>query len=1150
MAWRPGLSVLAVLLKSEVFAASLVNSTSSFSNTTSSVATSSNSTSSTSHGVGAFILQGLGSSQTSTTSESSSSVQSSESTSSSSLSSSVSSTSSASRVSSSPSSDGTSLTSSLHGANTSATAHHASGTIHNLAQITPPPNATTSAGNGTGVLVTQYAPFSYLNGSLTFEPVVWTGNDPNLARAESCWSAITSQQLESSSFYDASVANRTWPITESSTVYNGTYTYTTVIYPTDASTYRLCDGSPRADIKPATQALTTVSSGYPSTFLFNVTATPTTSLSPPCGTPNTGELCYDWFRYGNLTGDYNGHESNDARLLHHECGYPSHFAPNSFNATSWPCLIAGGPVQLYYFPVDTGNQSSCSNRTAISSGSPTTPAPTVVTDGLTLTSGFVYVSFQTLYAQYDGFSYGPGTGYKDLIMTLASSQVSTNCGNGDVRSATAGTQINFADFNYPIPASAYSCAHPCEASCVDATCTPQACSTIWDNFNPVMAIPTPVLDLQEAWKTCSFADENGVNWLFDPPIALTAAANEVKPSLPGGGGSSPASPTPAPGQGQSSQPAESQPSAGEVTVPSPKPTPTSPAAQQTSRPAAPESDNLPSTNGNQQPSPSKNDNPPQSNNAGGSPAPSPSNGGNGQSPSNQNSPTNPNSPGSQNTPAQSSPAPQNSPSNQNSPAPQNSQGSQESPAPQNSPGAQNSPSNQNPPQDTPSTNNQGSPSNQQSNPNGQNSPSNQQNSPAGSNNNNNQPAPSIAQVTAGSNTIQATQLPGNSVVVAGTTLAPGEAATISGVAVSADPSGAGVVVGSQTAAFAPAAAQNNNNEGVFAAGDMTITAANVPGATGAVVVAGKTLSQGGSAAVVNGQMISQGSAGPVVIDGGNTQALNRVGGEGSNVFAAGSVTVTASPGVSNAMVIDGTTLSPGGSAAVINGQTISQGSSGLVAFNGDTTQTLNAISNPNPSVFRAGSLTLTASPATGTDNAMVVDGTTLSPGGSAAVINGQTISADISGGLVAIGASGTSTLSPATSAGDGDAQTLAFGSLTITASAVPGQSGAFVVDGTTLSPGGSGVAVGDGMAVSDASGTLVGVGRSTTAALSTVVGSSSSSSRTTAATTGGSSSGSSSGSAASSTATSAATAAGKVVGHGRSLGAVVLGCICVCMMMI
>lgn len=114
---------------------------------------------------------------------------------------------------------------------------------------------------------------------------------------------------------------------------------------------------------------------------------------------------------------------------------------------------------------------------------------------------------------------------------------------------------------------------------------------------------------------------------------------------------------------------------------------------------------------------------------------------------------------------------------------------------------------------------------------------------------------------------------------------------------------------------------------------------------------------------------------------------------------------------------------------------------------------------------------------------MVVDGTTLSPGGSAAVINGQTISDDVSGGLVGVGASGTSTLSPATSAGDGDAQTLAFGSLTVTASAVPGRSGAFVVDGTTLSPGGSGVAVGDGMTVSDRSGTLVEVGRSTTAAV-------------------------------------------------------------------
>ncbi|KAK4499875.1 hypothetical protein PRZ48_008061 [Zasmidium cellare] len=1019
--------------------------------------------------------------------------------------------------------------------------NRASGTIHNLAQITPAPNVTTSTGNGTGVLVTQFSGFQELNGSLTFEPVVWYGSDPNLPRAQSCWSAITSQQLQASSFYDASVANRTWPVTESSTVFNGTYTTTTAIYPTDVSTYKLCDGSPRVDRKPITQTITAVSSGYPSTEIFNVTATPTLSLSPPCGNPNNGELCYDWYRFSNLTDDYESNGSNDVRLLEHECGNPAHYDPNTFNASSWPCLIGGGPVQLYYFPVDTGNQSLCSNRTAISSGSPTTPPPTVVTDGITMTSGSVYVSFSTLFAYYDGFGYGPGTNYKDLIITLASSQVSTNCGNDN----GIGTQINYADFNYPIAASAYSCAHPCAAPCVDATCTPQACSTIWDDFNPVMAIPTPVLDLQAAWKTCSFADENGPQWLFDPPQALTQAAREAQPTVPGGG-DAPSSPTPAPAQ---SQPPDNQPSEGGVTVPSPKPTPQSPAAQQTNPPAA-QSDNLPS-NGNQQPSPSNNNNnPPQSNGAS-PPAPSPSNGGNGQSP--QNSPTSPNSPGSQNNPgAQNSPAPQNSPGNQNSPAPANSQGAQSPPAAQNSPGPQNSPSNQNSPQNTPSTNNQGSPSNQQNNPNSQNNPNNQQNNPNGQNNpsnqqnnpggsdqqnspagsnNNNQPAP-VAQVTAGSNTIQANQLPGNSIAVGGTTLAPGEAATISGVAVSADPSGNNIIVGSQTAGFAPAPANNDNNA-VFAAGDATITAAAAPGASNAVVVGGNTLSQGGSVAVVNGQTISQGQNGPVVINGGNTQALNRVGGS-SSVFAAGSVSITASPaaGTNGAMVVDGTTLSAGGSAAVVNGQTISQGSSGLMAVNGDNTQTLNPVAAP--SVFTAGSLTITASPAAGTNGAMVIDGTTLSLGGSAAVINGQTIS-DASGGLVAVGPSGTSTLSPAASGGD--AQTLAFGSLTITASAVPGSSGMYVVDGTTVSPSGSVVV--DGTTVSDRSGTLMEVDSRTTAVFSTVGGSAS-------RTTGSSSRGSASG-AASPAASSTSRSGAGTVSLSLSLGAVVFSGICMIM---
>lgn len=159
-------------------------------------------------------------------------------------------------------------------------------------------------------------------------------------------------------------------------------------------------------------------------------------------------------------------------------------------------------------------------------------------------------------------------------------------------------------------------------------------------------------------------------------------------------------------------------------------------------------------------------------------------------------------------------------------------------------------------------------------------------------------------------------------------------------------------------------------------------------------------------------------------------------------------------------------------------------------FNGGTTQALDRVGLGSSSVFAAGSLAVTASPAAGTDGAMVIDGTILSPGRSTAIINGQTIS-DACGGLVAIGPSGIDPQSGDNRRCKGDAQAMAIGSLTITASALPGQSGVYVVDGSTLSPGGSAVAVGNGTTVSDRSGTLVQADSRMTPALSTLTSASS-----------------------------------------------------------
>ena len=352
--------------------------------------------------------------------------------------------------------------------------------------------------------------------SVTFTPAP---NATGIAQAQKCWDDIMTWRNQSASWYNAHVANRTWsigPAVMSDTV---SWSSSTTIYPQNVSVYTLCDGTPRANVRPITKHF----SGNSTTY-FTITSTLTPQYrSQPC-TPDP-EICRMWYYDSNI-------KLKDDQELVRQCGNPAHQGA--------PCLIGGGPVQLVYFPVTTVGGHLCGNNgTTLSEPGVTEGAEVVTTLGHTFTSGSVYLSFSTLFASYDGFWDRIGPTFSNFILPLPSAAISTQCG-GWGNAHGPGTPLNYADLNWPVPASAYSCQDRCSVTWTStcATCLlqtlpkPLECNTIWSDVDPVLAVPTKVREMVPEWSTCSFWDFAIPNFFFDPPIALHAQPAMATPTWP------------------------------------------------------------------------------------------------------------------------------------------------------------------------------------------------------------------------------------------------------------------------------------------------------------------------------------------------------------------------------------------------------------------------------------------------------------------------------------------------------------------------------------------------------------------------------------------------------------------------------------------
>lgn len=412
--------------------------------------------------------------------------------------------------------------------------------------------------------------------SSTALPSVGTG----LVYASSCnaakqsWIAAAGVSVVSTTVYQTSTSSLSYS-------YPATTTTITDLAP-GATPYTLCDGFPRIDGNitiSANSSTVTITSWS----TYATTSSIYANLSAPVCTIQSAD-CYalnsSWFSAFDAWASYENTETGPATTptptsppgsFPPVCGSPTVPATTS-SVGEAACAENVASVQFLYWPVETASGcdlcslETCSTMTMepTISGKPNT----AVFWGSTLTSPTVYLA---LMGTFMYTSASVTTSYdSNFILPQSSAEVSSYC--GQIGGGLVAQSVNYADFNYPVPAAAYRCQPSCFISSatqaitstetytfgnytVDGTYTPPStttwdvisynsyatenqCSTIWNNFAPVLSIPSAFTSLSPAvvlpsGVTCPFIfDSDGV--FFDPPYALTKGGEAASATLPAG----------------------------------------------------------------------------------------------------------------------------------------------------------------------------------------------------------------------------------------------------------------------------------------------------------------------------------------------------------------------------------------------------------------------------------------------------------------------------------------------------------------------------------------------------------------------------------------------------------------------------------------
>lgn len=268
-------------------------------------------------------------------------------------------------------------------------------------------------------------------------------------------------------------------------------------------------------------------------------------------------------------------------------------------------------------------------------------------------------------------------------------------------------------------------------------------------------------------------------------------------------------------------------------------------------------------------------------------------------------------------------------------------------------------------------------------------------------------------------------------VAPGQTLTPGGVATVGFNTVSLAAGATALVVNGVTSQIAIPAATPLPALNI---GGQVVTA----NAGGSFIIQGQTLTQGGQITVgSNTVSLAQGASSLVV----NGQTITRAATlpTASPVLAIDGTTFVAANG-GQSFIIGGQTLTPGG-VIVANGNTISlgTGASSTIAVVNGVTKTLASILTP--AALTLGGSTYTVLPG----GSFVIAGQTLRPGSTAVTVSGTTLSLGAGASIVVINGK-TSTLSI------GTIPAIVIGGMTYAATAA--LSGAYIIGGQTLTPGG------------------------------------------------------------------------------------------------
>ncbi|KAK4948991.1 hypothetical protein LTR10_012364 [Elasticomyces elasticus] len=234
-------------------------------------------------------------------------------------------------------------------------------------------------------------------------------------------------------------------------------------------------------------------------------------------------------------------------------------------------------------------------------------------------------------------------------------------------------------------------------------------------------------------------------------------------------------------------------------------------------------------------------------------------------------------------------------------------------------------------------------------------------------------------------------------------------ATVAGLELSAGSSGGSsyvVVDGSQTVPLStPSPSSGRAAQALITLNGQIYTASS---ASGSVVIDGTTLQLGGPAATVNGVVLSDAPNG-ILVGGTQTISFSAVstglGSEATVTLINGDVLTAIEPPGESYIILDGTTLLPGGTAT-IDETVVTNGPNGLVIAGNTVPLTPVPTESASQAIITINGQQYTAMEPAGA-SFVIINGTTLSVGGAALTIDGTVVSEGSSGLVVG----GTQTIS-------------------------------------------------------------------------------------------------------------------------------------------